>query len=262
MPETPHLRSETRGAARWIIADNEARLNAYTAAMWRALPGHIRAAEADPDIRVIVLTGTGNRAFCAGADITEFKDERQGEAAKVYDDFNNTAFGALMHCAKPTIAMIHGICFGGGCELAVCCDFRIAADTALFSIPAARLGIGYNARWIKPLLDVVGASKAKEMLLTARRYDAKAALAMGLVTTVVDKAALHGETERLIGELADNAPLSMLAAKRAVDALSHPDGAVGMAALDAVVDRCFASADYAEGRRAFAEKRRPKFTGR
>ncbi len=262
MTPIAQIRTDSQGGVRWLIADNPARLNAYTSAMWGALPGLLAAAVADPAVRVIVLTGAGEKAFSAGADISEFETARSGEAAKTYDTLNNDAFAALMACPKPVIAMVNGLAFGGGCELVICCDFQIAAAHAVFSIPAAKLGIGYNPRWIKPLLSAVSARVAKEMLLTGRRYDAAQALAMGLVGQVVPAAALRPAVEALAGELAANAPLSLRAAKRSIDALVHPDGAVDMAALDRDVDACFASADYAEGRRSFMAKRKPRFEGR
>ena len=267
MTALPQIRVETQdlpggGAIRWLIGDNQGRLNAWNQAMWRALPGLLRAAEADADVRVIVLTGAGDQAFSAGADISEFDGEAPRVQAARHNDFDNSAFGALIACGKPVIAMIHGICFGGGCELALCCDFRVAAATARFAIPAARLGVGYNARWIPPLINVVGPAKAKEILMTARRYDAAAALRMGLVGEVVPAAQLRAATEKLAMELAANAPLSMRAAKLCVDALAHPDGAVDMARLDAAVLACFESEDFGEGKRAFAEKRAPVFKGR
>ena len=261
MAAAASLRTETTGTTRWIIADNPDRLNAYTTAMWAALPGLVRAAERDPDIRVVVLTGAGERAFSAGADITEFDQMDPRVQARRNDDHDNSAFGVLAACGKPTIAMVHGVCYGGGCELAVCCDFRVVATTAAFSIPPAKLGIGYNARWIRPLLQVVSGAVAKDMLFTGRRYDAAAALRVGLASEVVTPADLRRATEALAATLAANAPLSILAAKRAIDALSHPDGAVDMAALDAHVHACFASQDYVEGRRAFKEKRAPEFKG-
>ena len=267
MTSIAQIRVETQrlpngGAIRWLTGDNAARMNAWTQAMWGALPELLSEADRDPDVRVIVLTGAGDRAFSAGADISEFDAEPPAQQATRHNDFDNSAFGALINCGKPVIAMIHGICFGGGCELALCCDFRIAAETAKFSIPAARLGIGYNARWIKPLINVVGSAKAKEILMTARRYDAQHALRMGLVGDVVPSAELRAATEKLAMDLASNAPLSMRAAKLCVDTLSHPDGAVDMAKLDRAVLACFESADFAEGKRAFAEKRAPNFSGR
>lgn len=262
MTSLPQILVETTDGIRWLIADNPARLNAYTRTMWESLPRLLRDAAQDPTVRVIVLTGVGDKAFSAGADISEFGTERTGEQARRYDDFNNTAFGALVACPKPVIAMVNGLAFGGGCELAACCDFRIAASHATFSIPAARLGIGYNARWIKPLLALISPAKAKEMLMTARRYDAASALSMGLVNEVVPPSDLRSRTLSLAAELAENAPLSLRAAKLCVDALAHPDGAVDMAKLDAAVHDCFASTDYTEGRTAFMQKRKPRFEGR
>ncbi len=164
------LRLERDGDIAFIIADNSARLNAFTAAMWEALPARIAAAESDSDIRVIVLRGAGERAFSAGADISEFETQRSGDKATAYDALSDAAFTALARCQKPIIAMIHGFCLGGGLGVALCADIRLADDKAEFAIPAARLGLGYNARWIRPLLAAVPPSRAKEMLFTARRF--------------------------------------------------------------------------------------------
>ncbi len=261
-PAGPKLRLTTEDGIGWIAADNPERMNAYTAAMWEALPGLLRKAEADDAIRVVVLRGAGTRAFSAGADISEFETSRTGEAAKVYDRLNHQAFAALSDCAKPTIAMIHGHCLGGGLGIAVCCDLRLADEAAQFAIPAAKLGIGYNPRWVRPLLGVVSPPSAKEILFTGRRFTAADAARMGLVNRVLAADKLEAETRALAAEIAGNAPLSVLAAKRAIDELTrapeHPDTAT----LDAMVQACFTSADYAEGRRAFLEKRKPRFEGK
>jgi enoyl-CoA hydratase/carnithine racemase len=158
--------------------------------------------------------------------------------------------------------MIHGFCLGGGLGLALCTDIRLADETAEFAIPAAKLGLGYNARWVRPLLAAVPPSRAKEMLFTARRFKVAEALAMGLVNEIVPAADLEARTRELAQEIAANAPLTVRAAKRVIDELvSHPE-TPDMSALDAEVERCFNSEDYAEGRRAFLEKRRPRFQGR
>jgi enoyl-CoA hydratase/carnithine racemase len=258
----PRLRAETADGIRWIIADSPARLNAYTRDMWEALPGLMREAEIDSAVRVVVLRGAGDQAFSAGADISEFASNRVGAAARRYDEINHEAFTAVARCGKPTIAMVHGYCFGGGCELAICCDMRWVAEDALFSIPAAKLSIGYNPRWIRPMLSVVSPAKAKEMLFTGRRYTAAEALSMGIANAVVTKATLETETRKLAAEISANAPLSIVAAKRSIDAMVDQPESVDMSTLDKLVDACFESQDYAEGTRAFLEKRKPRFEGR
>ena len=256
------ITARQHGGLLWITIDNEARMNALDKAMWAALPGLIGEAEQGESVRVVILRGAGTRAFSAGADISEFDRERTGASAKAYDTLNQAAFEAVRHCGKPTIAMISGFCLGGGLELALCCDMRLAAEASEFAIPAARLGIGYNPRWFAPLLAAVSPAFAKEMLFTGRRYTAEEALSSGLVNRIVGSQELETETRALADAIAGNAPLAIHAAKRAVDAhLRTPDKAE-LAALDALVEACFESADYAEGRAAFGEKRKPKFTGK
>lgn len=258
----PALRYIKDGAIAWIVADNPARMNALTASMWQALPRHIKTAQDDADVRVIVLRGAGEKAFSAGADISEFESARTGDAATAYDALNDAAFNALIACPKPTIAMIHGFCLGGGLGVALCCDLRIADDASQFAIPAAKLGIGYNARWIRPILSAVPPARAKELLFTGRRFRSPEAEAMGLVTRLVSSAELEPTTRALAAEIADNAPLSVAAAKRVIDEIVRHPETPDMQALDRIVQACFASDDYAEGRRAFLEKRKPKFKGR
>lgn len=266
MPDTfkaanPTLRYTKDGAIAWLTAENPARMNALTSAMWAAIPDAIAKAVEDPHVRVVILRGAGDKAFSAGADISEFESSRTGDAAKVYDALNDAAFNALIGCPKPTIAMIHGFCLGGGLGLALCCDMRIADDASQFAIPAARLGIGYNPRWVRPILAAVPAARAKELLFTGRRFRSADAEAMGLVSQLVPNAELEATVRALAEEIAANAPLSVSAAKKVIDEISrhpeHPD----MAALDAAVSACFESDDYAEGRRAFLEKRKPNFKG-
>ena len=260
--ENPELRLQCDGDIGFVIASNPARMNAFTAGMWRALPEVLTAAEADAAIRVIVLRGAGTRAFSAGADISEFDSARSGDATAAYDALNDAAFRALSGCTKPTIAMIHGFCLGGGLAIALCADIRLADDVAEFAIPAAKLGLGYNARWVRPLLAAVPPARAKELLFTGRRFKAAEAQAMGLVNAVVPAAELEAKTRALAGEIAANAPLTVRAAKRTIDELTRNPQSPDLAALDAAVAACFASEDYAEGRLAFKEKRKPRFQGR
>ena len=246
----------------WVIFDNEARMNALDKAMWAALPELVAEAERSSSVRVVVFRGAGTRAFSAGADISEFEQERTGASAKEYDALNQAAFEAVRHCGKPTIAMISGFCLGGGLELALCCDMRLAAEGSEFAIPAARLGIGYNPRWFAPLLAAVSPAFAKEMLFTGKRYTAGEAISSGVVNRVVGIQELETETRALADSIAANAPLAIRAAKRAVDAHLRTPDETELAALDTLVEACFESADYAEGRAAFREKRKPKFAGK
>ena len=250
------------GAIAWIIGNNPGRMNAWTTGMWRALPEHLASATADPDVRIIVLRGAGDKAFSAGADISEFETARTGDAAKDYDALNEAAFQNLVNCPKPTIAMIHGFCLGGGLGLALCCDMRFADEASQFAIPAAKLGIGYNARWVRPILAAVSPARAKELLFTGRRFTAGEANAMGLISRVFAKDELETATRALAGEIAANAPLSVMTAKRTIDEMTRAPENPSMEELDRLVAACFESEDYKEGRRAFLEKRKPVFHGR
>lgn len=257
----PALRLEIEGALAWIIAENPARMNALTAAMWRDLPRCLAEAERDPAVRVIILRGAGTRAFSAGADISEFEAQRSGDSATAYDALNHAAFTAISGAAKPVIAMIHGFCLGGGLAIAACCDLRWADDAAQFAIPAAKLGIGYNPRWVRPLLTLASGPSVKELLFTGRRFTAAEAFAMGLVNRVLPAIDLEAATRSLAAGIAANAPLTLRAAKVTIDELlRHPETA-DTVRLDAAVKACFDSADYVEGRRAFLEKRQPDFNG-
>ena len=244
-----------------ITIDNAARMNAMSAAMWEALPGLVARAEADPGVRVVMLRGAGTRAFSAGADISEFDTQRSGDAVHTYDKLNHNAFDALTNCRKPTVAMIHGFCLGGGLGLALACDLRMADEAATFAIPAAKLGIGYNPRWIGPILRDVSPATAKLILFTGRRFNSAEALAMGLVTSLSRTDDLFVATRALASEIAGNAPLSVAAAKAMIDELAQRPGTADLAKLDHFIAACFDSQDYAEGRRAFLEKRKPVFKG-
>ena len=261
-PTPPAVISSQDGPLAWLTLDNSARLNAMSSAMWRAFAEAVAKASADPSVRVIIVRGAGEKAFSAGADISEFGQARTGAAAQDYDALNDAAFNALSTCQKPTIAMIHGFCMGGGLAIALACDLRMADDASTYAIPAAKLGIGYNARWIRPILAAVPPARAKEMLFTGQRYGSGEALAMGLINRVVAASELEAATRVLALEIAGNAPLSVLAAKRAIDELVRHPQAPNLASLDRLVEACFDSEDYSEGQRAFLGKRKPVFKGK
>jgi enoyl-CoA hydratase len=261
-PAAPDLTLEIDGPIAWIVANNPERMNAYTARMWARIPEHVRAAEEAPGVRVIVLRGAGTRAFCAGADISEFERARTGAAAAEYDRLNHEAFSALLSATKPVIAMIHGFCLGGGLGIAACADLRLADGRAQFSIPAAKLGLGYNPRWVPPLLTLAPPAFIKEMLFTGRRFSAAEAERIGLLNALVETDNLEIAVRTLANDIAANAPLTVKAAKLTIDELlRHPENPDN-GRLDEAVRACFESADYEEGRRAFLEKRKPEFKGR
>ena len=256
--------TETKNDICHITINNAPRRNALNRAMWAALPTVITNAEQDSDAKAIILTGTGDKAFCAGADISEFAETRTGAAALEYDRLNNEAFAALQNCTKPIIAVINGFAFGGGFQIAACCDLRIATESALFAIPAAKLGIGYNPRWIKTLLTILSPADLKEILFTGGRFSAKEMKSMGFlnhITATDDPNALRDLSENLARTMAANAPLSIRAAKLAINALADAPENADLKILDKAVQDCFESADYAEGRAAFMQKRSPRYTG-
>jgi enoyl-CoA hydratase/carnithine racemase len=259
--EEARIDSRKDGAIGWMIFNNPARHNAVSLGMWQAIPQVLEDFGADPQIRVVVLTGAGSKAFVSGADISQFESQRSSEeAVQRYEQIGERAQLKLQEFDKPTIAMIRGYCLGGGLNIAAVCDLRIAADDARFAIPAAKMGLGYRASSMKNLIDLVGAARAKEIMITARQFNAAEAKEMGLVTRVVPAAELDKATLEYCQSIAANAPLTLRAAKRIIREVVRSD-------FDATlcktwVKECFDSADYQEGRKAFMEKRKPVFTGK
>jgi len=251
------------GALGWIVFDHPERRNAISEQMWRALPRAAAELAADAAVRVVVLRGQGDVAFVSGADISEFERLRTGGAAVgEYEALTEAAFSALMALQKPVIAMVHGFCVGGGLALALAADLRFASDDARFAIPAARLGLGYGEGGIRILVNLVGPSFAKEILFSARLFDASEALRMGLVNGVIPKASLDQVARSSAQAIAENAPLTLAAVKRIVGELGRDERLRDQSGIAAAVRACFESEDYREGVRAFLEKRRPRFQGR
>lgn len=254
------LATRIDGSIGWLTLNQPDRLNAVRLDMWRGLPAAVASLEADPAVRVIIVRGAGDKAFASGADIAEFETTR-------FDSGSNHAFTAavsaateaLAHSRLPVVAMIRGFCIGGGMVIASACDIRLCADNSRFSVPAGRLGLGYELDNFRRLFALVGPGIAMEMLATARQFSAKEALAAGFVNRSLPADLLEPATLEMAAQIAATAPLSVAAAKLASRAARDPalDGKAQSA-----IDACFDSADFREGRAAFAEKRPPAFKGR
>jgi enoyl-CoA hydratase len=252
--------STTDGPIATLTFNNPERHNAMSLDMWRGAAAVLEQFAHEPAVRVIVLTGAGGKAFVSGADISKFESERATlNAVAEYNAAVDRFSQLLGDCSKPTIAMIRGYCLGGGVGIAVCCDLRIANESARFAVPAAKLGLGYGYANIRRIVDLVGPQFATEMLLTARQFDSGQVERTGLVNHVIPDAEIESYVLDLAQTIAGNAPLTIRAVKRIVRELRSdvPD----VAACDALVKQCFESADYQEGRRAFLEKRKPVFRG-
>ncbi|SAI14054.1 enoyl-CoA hydratase [Bordetella ansorpii] len=259
---TENLVVEKRGSAGWITFNDPGRHNAVSYAMWEAIPLALAEFDADPAIRVVVLTGAGDRSFVSGANISQFETLRSAqEDVQAYEKVAEAAQLALYEHAKPTLARIKGYCIGGGLNIALCCDLRVASDDSSFSIPAGKLGLGYRMTAIRNLVNAAGAAGALEIFLTAARYRADQAHERGLVHKVVPAAELDQALDEYVTQICANAPLTLSAGKKMIREIQKLGPDVDMQAMSRLVLACFDSDDYREGKRAFAEKRAPVFTG-
>ncbi|MPZ98912.1 MAG: enoyl-CoA hydratase [Dehalococcoidia bacterium] len=247
----------------WMVFNNPERLNAVTFAMKLAVPAILEAFERDDNVRVVVITGAGDRAFVSGADISEFGERRSTpEAIREYDRVTDRMWESLRAVSKPMIAMVRGYALGGGLETALRADLRVASEDAQFGIPAVKIGLGFSYHNTEELLHAMGPTRTADMLLTGRRFSAAEALEAGLVNRVVPAASLERTVRELATEVAANAPLAVRLVKANMREARKPEAARDLTALAALAAECYASEDYAEGRRAFAEKRTPQFRGR
>jgi enoyl-CoA hydratase len=231
--------------------------------MWRGIPAAMARFDADAEVRCVAFRGAGTGAFSAGADISEFESQRANREAVVeYDDLLDQVLHSIQGSPKPSVAMIYGFCMGGGLEIALACDLRYCSASAQFGIPAAKLGLAYNVEGHKRLLETVGHARAREIMFLGRRYPAQEAGAMGLVHRVLGDEALESFVNEVLQNLAENAPLSILNTKTIIEEYVKSVGTPEHARMKAAIERCAKSEDYREGRRAFMEKRKPRFTGR
>jgi enoyl-CoA hydratase/carnithine racemase len=262
MTKTDKMLSRKEGSVGYLTFNNPERHNAVSLEMWEAAAGYLEDFKNDKNIRVVVLTGAGGKAFVSGADISKFESERSSkDAIDRYNVAVDKANTAVYEFPKPTIAMIRGYCIGGGVGLALCCDLRICSDNSKFGVPAAKLGLGYAFTGIKKLVDVVGPSFAKEIFYTARQFTAPEALAMGLVNRMLPEAELDKYVKDYAETIGGNAPMTVDSVKFIVGETVKPESKRNMQKCADLVAACFASKDYIEGRKAFMEKRKPAFTG-
>jgi len=259
---TERVQTWLDGATLHIRFNNPARHNALSVDMWEAVPPLLKLAQEDERVRLVVFSGAGEKAFVSGADISQFEDMRAArEAVSRYEAMAEQALMGIHDFPKPTLACIRGYCIGGGVNVAISCDIRIASADSVFAIPAARLGLGYRYSAMKNLVDLIGPGAAKDLFFTARRIDAAEAKSLGLVSRICAPEALEALSGEYTSALADNAPLTVAAGKAITREILKPSPQLDMALCASLIRGCFESADYTEGRTAFMQKRKPVFTG-
>ncbi len=246
-----------------VTFNNPEKRNAMSLAMWEGLGQALIELRDDPDVRVVVLAGAGDKAFVSGADISQFEKERHNaQASEEYSRRSAAQRALLADYPKPTIACIRGFCLGGGMLVAMLADIRIAAANSQFGIPAAKLGIAYGYDGLKHLVSLVGPSWARLLLYTGMRIDSAEALRIGLVERVLPETELWDATMEIARTISSNAPLAIKAAKITIAQVLKDESERDMEAVSNIGTACMDSEDFREGRQAFMEKRKPQFRGR
>lgn len=260
---TDQILTRKDGAIGRIIFNNPAKMNAISLAMWEDMGNAMKAFEADDDVRVVVFSGEGGKAFVAGADVSKYAEERgAANAQEHYAKTGEDALQAIYTSKKVTVAAIDGYCIGGGVSVALVCDLRYCSAKSSFGQPAMNIGIGYRYSSLRRMVDIIGYGASKDMLLGGLRFDAQEAYAKGLVGRVLP----DDEFEEWIGKMVSNisvgAPLTGEDVKYTLWTYAQDEAKRDTARCEELFQVCYASEDYKEGIAAFAEKRKPVFTGR
>ena len=246
-----------------VTFNNPDKRNAMSLDMWEGLGHALVELRDDADVRVVILVGAGDKAFVPGADISQFEKTRYNAAASEEYSRRSAAQRALLaDYPKPTISCIRGFCLGGGMQVAMLTDIRIAAQDSQFGIPAAKLGIAYGYDGLRHLVSLVGPSWARLIMYTGMKIDSAEALRIGLVDRVVPNGELWDATMEIARTISGNAPLAIQAAKITIAQVLKDPAARDMDAIKKIGSACMDSEDFREGRQAFMEKRKPKFKGR
>ena len=260
--KTSKMLADVEDGIGWVTFNNPERRNAISLEMWEGLAVILESFRKDDSVRVVILQGAGDRAFVSGADISEFDSKRGSAEQKAsYAKVAAAANRRLLKLDKPLLAMIRGFCIGGGLATALSADVRFASPDATFGIPAAKLGLGYEYEGLKRLTDLVGPSRAKDIMFSARFMDAEEALRMGLINRICDRDSLRREITDYARLIAANAPLTIRAARAAINEVTKDPEKRDLDTVNAMINACFDSEDYREGRLAFREKRKPRFRG-
>ena len=261
--QTERMLAHSADGIGWMIFNNPARHNALSLEMWQGIADIMEAYAADDQVRVVIMRGAGGKAFVSGADISEFDSNRASAAQQEsYDQVAGRAGHRLATFEKPIIGLIEGYCIGGGLATALSADIRFATPDSKFGIPAARLGLGYGYDGLAKLARVVGPSRARDILFSARFMDAEEAKEIGLINFIAEREDIEAATVAYAKTIAGNAPLTVKAAKAALNAWERGGRDKELEQIREFVKDCFDSDDYKEGRRAFKEKRTPDFLGR
>lgn len=261
--KTEKILAAVEGGIGWLTFNHPQRRNAVSLEMWQGIGDALEAFQNDESVRVVVMKGAGGKAFAAGADISEFDQHRaNAQQRKEYGEISGRGHYWLSHLDKPFIAMIQGFCIGGGLAIALNADVRFATPGSRFGIPAAKLGLGYEYAGTAALARLVGPSSARDILFSARFLEADEALRIGLINFIVPDDDLEARVRGYAATIAANAPLTIRASKAAINAFEKYSNIEASREVAPLVDACFNSEDYKEGRKAFAEKRKPVFRGR